>query len=93
MNATATMQRMYQGTLLENQRVAGSAHDRYLKMLETLKSNRFRRGAVITATAVALGLAALAADVPKKVADHFSIPMSSIEEAVKYGSNSGSQYQ
>ena len=76
------------------QRVDGSLYDEYLTAKETIGSRGFRRGAAVTATVAALGLAALAADVPKKVTEYItSIPMSSVEEAVKYGPYSGSQYQ
>lgn len=84
----------YRNPLLDNQRVAGSLNDKYLTVKETIGSRGFRKGAAIAAAAVALGLAALAADIPKKAAEYTtSIPMSSVEEAVKYGPYSGSQYQ
>lgn len=75
----------YHAPSISHQRVAGSAYDIGLKVLETITSKGFRKGAAVTAALAALGLAALAADTHKKVSGYLSLPMSSIDQAVRLG--------
>lgn len=66
-----TAQRTYKGTLLDDQRVAGSFKDLYLKVTETANTKKFKRAAIKT-VAVALGLAALlSTDIPRKAMDYY----------------------